>query len=184
MKGDKKANTISARLKKAANLEIFSLEVKNKKTERLVFLFFVLVCSAFVLGFYKLDLISFKYLIVTYVIFLGLWLYHFFQPDIITKMIFISLFLLAPVVLYLEMWQVSQKESKLFEGIINEAAPQFIDYQYYILLMTYTVFEVAIQLLSLFFKKIREKIKKNPYTIRLSFIIILGIIRLLMDLQK
>lgn len=177
-----KIKNFGNRVNAIGNTQVFTLEVKNEKVKKLLFLFFILLCVAFVFGLYKIETMSLAGFVVATLIFIAIYLYYIFQPVIITKIIFITLLLLAPISIFLRLQEFNQKEGEFAENIISKIAPQFLKYQYYILLGVYLVFEIFLRLLSRYSQKLQAKIKENPFTIRLYFFIILAIASILIDI--
>lgn len=181
---NEKTNTFISRVNNAANTPVFSLEVKNEKTKKFIFLFFILLCISFVFGLYKMESASFLTFVIFSIIFISIYLYYFFQPLIITKIIFYTLILLFPISIYFRLQKVNRGESELAKNIIVNIAPQFLKYQYYILFGAYALFEILLRLLSRYSQRLRAKIQENPFVIRLYFIIILGIASIIIEILK
>lgn len=167
-------------------MQIFDSEERNETRKKIILLFFILFYIACLFALYKYSAEpnkNFLAFIIGSIILIGIYLYYIFQPPFITKIILLWLPLLfIPILLYLQLQEINQKENEFVENIITKIIPQFLKYQYYILFGIYAIFEVVLRLLSKYSQALKTKIQKNPFTIRIYFFIVLVVANFLIEM--
>lgn len=154
-----------------------------EKIKKLFFIFFILFSIAFVFWLYKLEMIGLAgFMIAAFgLVFVCL---CYLSPLIsipVIKMIFRVLFIFAPVIIilgsilipiltYICLRAIGQMENEFGKKVIEKIAPQFLNYQFYILFGSYLIFEILIRLLSRYSKELRTKVEENPLMIRFYFV--------------
>ena len=156
----------------------------SQGVKNIIFLIFILTSTLFIYLLplsppteEKVSAPAIIYFVIMIIIYLG----YVFKP------VWLGIFLIAislpyyPIHLYNKFKELNETEREVSEEIILRLAPQYIEHQFYILIISYLIFEVMLRLLGKFSKKIRLKVKESPFMIRFYFLFVLIFINTILN---